>query len=489
MRSTLWIIRKDISSTMLLVFSLSALCIQPARAQSQDRNQEIQQLKDKLQQLDQTMGEVKAEIDALERQGQQHPAEAKKTPAPPQPQVAVPSEAIVAQPQADAVPLEGEITEAKDSLNIYGFAMLDSGYDFGQVDPNWFDVLRPTKLPSFYNEFAPSGNVYAGVRQTRFGVKSSAPTPLGDLKTVFEFELFGTGVDAGQTTFRLRHAYGELGSIGAGQTWSPFMDIDVFPNTVEYWGPNGMVFFRNVQVRWMPIRGERNSVTIALERPGASGDQGIYADRIELSNIKPRFNFPDLSGNIRINRDWGHLQFASIVRKIGWVDTSGNPINLGGSVVGWGVNLSSNLKVSKTNLAKLEISYGDGIENYMNDAPVDVGIGRTSPNSLVPIKGVALPVLGLVAFLDHTWGERFTSSGGFSMVNIANSGGQLPSDFHRGYYSVGNLLYHPTPKVTMGGEFQWGQRVNFSDGFHSNDYRMQFSFKYDWDKSFKFPGL
>ena len=32
------------------------------------------------------------------------------------------------------------------------------------------------------------------------------------------------------------------------------MDIDVFPNSVEYWGPNGMVFFRNVQVRYMPIR-------------------------------------------------------------------------------------------------------------------------------------------------------------------------------------------------------------------------------------------
>ena len=74
------------------------------------------------------------------------------------------------------------------------------------------------------------------------------PTDVGELKTQFEFELFGVGVDAGQTTFRLRHAYGELGQFGAGQTWSPFMDIDVFPNSIEYWGPNGMVFFRNVQV-------------------------------------------------------------------------------------------------------------------------------------------------------------------------------------------------------------------------------------------------
>ena len=34
------------------------------------------------------------------------------------------------------------------------------------------------------------------------------------------------------------------------------MDPDVFPNSLEYRGPSGMVFFRNVQVRWMPLRGD-----------------------------------------------------------------------------------------------------------------------------------------------------------------------------------------------------------------------------------------
>ena len=116
--------------------------------------------------------------------------------------------------------------------------------------------MRPTKLPAFKDEFGPDGSVFFSVRQTRFGVKTSNPTSLGDLKTWFEFELFGTGVDQGQTTFRLRQAYGELGKFGAGQTWSPFMDIDVFPNSLEYWGPNGMVFFRNIQFRWMPIKGD-----------------------------------------------------------------------------------------------------------------------------------------------------------------------------------------------------------------------------------------
>jgi DcaP outer membrane protein len=489
MRSNIRITQTKVISTALLLFALSAICIQPARSQTQDgRKQDIQQLKNELQQLDQKMNEIKGELGALEG-ATQSAAQTQTAPSQPEPTVAIPSEAIIAQPQAGTVPLEGEITERVNSINFYGFVMLDSGYDFRQEDPNWFDVVRPTKLPSFHNEFAPSGNVYAGVRQTRFGVKSSTPTPFGDLNTIFEFELFGTGVDAGQTTLRLRHAYGELGQFGAGQTWSPFMDIDIWPNIVEYWGPNGMAFYRNVQVRWMPVRSKRGSVTIALERPGASADQGIYADRIELKNIRPRFNFPDLSGNARIVRNWGYVQTAGIVRKIGWVDTSGNPVNLGGSVVGWGVDLTSNLNLSKKNVAKLGLVYGNGIENYMNDAPVDVGIQNNPPGSRLPIKGVALPVLGVVAFLDHTWSEHFTSSVGYSLVDIQNSDGQLPSAYHQGDYAIGNLLYHPVPRVTMGGEFQFGRRVNFGDGFNANDYRMQFSFKFDWDKSFTPPTL
>src|SRR5512139_4014621 len=176
----------------------------------------------------------------------------------------------------------------KKSLEIYGFVMTDAGYNFNQIHPDWYDVVRPTKLPAYEGQYGTDGNAYFSVRQTRFGVKGYHNTPLGELKTHFEFEMFGTGVDAGQTTIRLRHAYGELGKFGAGQYWSPFMDIDVFPNTLEYWGPAGMVFFRNIQIRYMPIQGDTR-LTFALERPGASADGGVYSDRIELSGVKGRF--------------------------------------------------------------------------------------------------------------------------------------------------------------------------------------------------------
>ncbi len=212
----------------------------------------------------------------------------------------------------------------QQSLEVYGFVMTDMGYNFNQIHPDWFDVVRPTKLPSFKDEYGTDGNTYFSVRQTRLGVKGYTNTPLGQLKTIFEFEMFGTGVDAGQTTIRLRHAYGELGKIGVGQYWSPFMDIDVFPNTVEYWGPSGMAFFRNVQIRYMPIQGDTR-LTFALERPGASADQGIYADRIALENIRPRFQLPDLSAEFRLGKKWGYVELAGIVRKIAWEDQNNNP--------------------------------------------------------------------------------------------------------------------------------------------------------------------
>lgn len=366
------------------------------------------------------------------------------------------------------------------SLEIYGFIMTDIGYDFNQIDPNWFDVIRTTKLPSFKNEFGTDGNAYFSVRQTRFGVKGKHQTSLGELFTQFEFEMFGTGVDAGQTTLRLRHAYAELGPIGAGQYWSPFMDIDVFPNTLEYWGPPGMVFFRNVQFRYMPIKGE-SRLTIALERPGASADQGIYDDRIELDNVKGRFKLPDLSAEYRYGRPWGYIELAGMLRKIEWVDLGNNPnLDLSGDAVGWGLNLSTNLKLGKNSVFRGQVVYGEGIQNYMNDAPADIGIKRNPGVPAKPIVGVALPVTGIVAFMDHQWHTKWSSSIGYSSTYISNAEASAPSAFKSGQYAIVNLLYTPVPRAMMGMELQYGKRTNFSDGFSSDILKLQFSFKYNF---------
>ncbi len=365
---------------------------------------------------------------------------------------------------------------SKSSMDIYGFAMLDFGHDFRTINPAWFDTLRISKLPSFNNEFGENNNTFAGVRQTRFGVKTSTtPTKLGDLKTIFEWELFGVGVDEGQTTFRLRHAYGELEKFGAGQYWSVFTDPDIFPNILEYWGPTGIVWYRNVQFRWMPVRGDTH-VTIGIERPGGTGDGGIYANRIEISAIQPRFPLPDVTGEVTFGKKWGYFRAAGLIRRITWDDLLNDQFDLSGDATGWGVNLTSGIKI-KRDVLKLSAVYGEGIENYMNDSPVDIGAETNFGDPARPVIGKALPVLGLTAFLDHVWDDKWTTSFGYSRQDVDNSNAQAANAFHDGEYAIANLLYTPVPNALIGGEMQWGRRKNH-DGFKSDGLKFQFSVRY-----------
>jgi hypothetical protein len=363
-------------------------------------------------------------------------------------------------------------------LQVYGFAMLDLIYDFNQVDPNWFDMLRPSKLPAFADQFGEDGNFWASVRPSRLGVRSWLPTGLGEIRTQFEIDLLGVGPDAGQTTFHLRHAWGELGPFLAGQTWSPFMDPDIFPNYLEFWGPNGMVFYRNVQLRWTPIRGV-HGLALAIERPGATGDSGEFADRIELRNIRSRFPYPDFSAQYRYEESWGHVQFSGLVRYIGWTDSLEDAFDLSGHKIGWGLNLASVWKASEAVTLKLEATYGRGIATYMRDAPTDIGAARNA-DPVRPVVGKALPIFGMVAFCEIPWSERFRTAIGYSRLDVDNSDGQLPSAFKSGQYGVVDLLFDPIKNVMTGLELQWGRRENFSDGFSVSDLRLQFSAKYSF---------
>jgi hypothetical protein len=176
------------SASLIAVLFISVICVQSAQAQSPDtRAQDIQQLKDKLQQLEQMMGEVKGKITVLEGQPGTPSSEASSGESKNGPNDTLVSAvtSFDASPTAHSsgaavgVPSLGKQADQKkpgseSTLDIYGFAMTDAGYNFGAIDPAWFDVVRPTKLPAFANEFGPNGQAFFSVRQTRFGVMRGA---------------------------------------------------------------------------------------------------------------------------------------------------------------------------------------------------------------------------------------------------------------------------------------------------------------------------
>jgi hypothetical protein len=101
---------------------------------------------------------------------------------------------------------------------------------------------------------------------------------LGDVKYKFEFDLFGVGADVGQTTIRFRHIYGEWGMLLAGQTNTVFMDLDVFPNTIDYWDPPEWSCTAMFKIRLTRYRMDNSHFAIAIERPGNDVDTGTIRE-------------------------------------------------------------------------------------------------------------------------------------------------------------------------------------------------------------------
>ena len=94
---------------------------------------EVDQLKERLQQLEDTVRELKGQINALEEAKAPKVVEATYSTPPTQP--------------AEPAPPKPQDSKGESTFEVYGFAMLDAGYQFKQNDPDWFDVVRPTKLP------------------------------------------------------------------------------------------------------------------------------------------------------------------------------------------------------------------------------------------------------------------------------------------------------------------------------------------------------
>jgi hypothetical protein len=377
------------------------------------------------------------------------------------------------------------------AISVYGFAQIDAIQDFGRVNPNWDATLRPSRIPTVEGQFGSDGQFIASVRQSRFGVKANGMVAGKPYEAKFEFDLFGTGVDEGQTTFRIRHAYGRWGPILAGQTNTLFMDGDIFPNVVDYWGPAGMVFVRTPQIRFTFVDGDGLTAAVALEHPSDDIDPGqIRLVSPEVADgLRANEELPDLTAAVRYGGEWGHVRLAGIARKVGYdtVGTVGNEPQ--GSEFGWGLNLTGSVKAGFATF-RAGVVYGEGIATYMNDGGMDLApaaaLGPVPPIFPPPpisgtlISAEAVPLLGLSAYADLQWNAELSSAIGYSFTEVDNTNFQDPTAFHKGEYASANLLWAPADRVLTGAELLWGRRTD-NDGADGDDIRLQYTFKLSFD--------
>ena len=250
--------------TVVAAASALALC---GGAQAQTTGE----LKGMLDQAMRTIQDLQSRVNALE--AQQLAAQPAAAPAP------AAAGAPVVAPNVAAEP--GTPNADKAHVEFYGQAMLDAIYDADRMNPSWQATLRPSQIPVNCPGdpgCGKDGSYVMSVRQSSLGMRATIPTSLGLVKTDVAFDLFGT--DGGTNIHWLR-LWAELGHWGAGQTDSNFMNLDAFPNTIDYWGPPGMVFLRNPQLRYTQAAGEGMNWAVSLEAPNSVIDTG------KLSQVDP----------------------------------------------------------------------------------------------------------------------------------------------------------------------------------------------------------
>ncbi len=370
-------------------------------------------------------------------------------------------------------------TSRKATFEAYGFAQVDLIEDFQRVRPDWNATLRPSKIPTVEGIYGANGETILSARQARFGVRGSLPAGEYDLAARIEFDFFGLGEgkpDAGgQNTIRLRQAYGSWGPLLGGLTASLFMDDTFWPTIIDYWGPAGMVFYRNVQIRYTPIWGE-HTFAVALERPATDLDSSGGPALPPGIALAPRSLLPDLTAQYRLTQGWGYVQVAGILRWLGY-DTPGAQTQTKGSTIGWGLHASTTLTLIPERLKLLAaVVGGAGISYYMNDATPDLAF----TGSLADPRAQAVPMLGLTAYLDVYWSKLFSSAIGYSAAMMFNRDNlQAPDAFKTGQYASVNFLVTPVRNLMAGPELLWGERID-KGGAYGTDIRLQISVKYSF---------
>jgi len=319
------------------------------------------------------------------------------------------------------------------------------------------------------------------VRASSLDIRGFLPTDAGEVKTRLAFDLWG-GADQNQVRFRLTQAWASFGAFLFGYTDSIFMDGDVFPNVLDFWGPSGMIFVRDPQIRWTPWDANGLKFVVGLEVPSAAIDEGKAADFATCTASLPfpcfappldvleKPRYPDITGHVRAEGPWGHVQLAGVARWVTFDTPTGIGGNPSGTVFGYGGNLTALIKTFGDDSIKGQIAYGKAIATYSNDCCFDLAPSAAMP----PAHATALPLLDWFIYYDHWWSKQWSSSIGFSQNLQTNSPGQFDDQQHIGYYASVNLLYYPMQNVTLGIEGLWGERVDIS-GAKGQDERVQFS--------------
>jgi hypothetical protein len=434
----------------MLVFILALTMNMPAFAS------ELDELKAMLRQLQQR-------IEALENQQKLQAAKPQTTEPAKPPQTAESAKPVIAGSMPGSFIIPGTDT----SLKIYGNARVDATYDFASRsndirNNDWASAVFAQPLNTNSANLQRKEQFYATARASRLGILTSTPSKLGDLEIKLEADFNAPNDYMGEsgsngTQFRLRHAYGQWGNLLVGQTWSNFIDLRSYPETVDFNPTGDVTLIRQTQLRYtLPVGS--SSLAFSVENPESLS----YLPPSQTLSNGGRNDFdrvPDFVVNWTLNGDKAHVSARAVTMEYR------NDLH---SKRGYALGLGGSSRLGEGTLVA-GIQGGRGIGRYMFNSimqgATDVGTDLRLWDAMGWHIGYTLP-----------WSSSLRSN--FIASQTYFGADKISNTFLRSKWlgvadefvpnkridqASANILWSITKKVETGIEYSWGRRITFSD--------------------------
>jgi hypothetical protein len=300
--------------------------------------------------------------------------------------------------------------------------------------------------------------------------KTSTPTSWGDLVTYVEGDFYGADGNesvSNSNGLRLRHAYGSLGPLLGGQTWTNFMYVPALPETVDFGGPVGQIFDRQAQIRWTQPFDATGSVasgrwSIAVENPESvvtvPGGANFRADDDR---------FPDITGQIQFDTSRGRIAVSGLLRQIRADSKAPAVVD---QAWGGALSVAGVMPTIGKDDVRFTASAGNAIGRYSNGFFPDGVVGSDGQTRLPK-------QWGWYAAYRHFWNDTLRSNVVLSGASESNPAG-APASTNRSTQSAHvNLIWTPVANTDLGVEYILASRKT-EDGLSGHLNRLQASAKY-----------
>ena len=336
----------------------------------------------------------------------------------------------------------------KFSLALGGSVSLRTSYDFKGAMGN-IDFI-PYDIPMTQG-YANKQRVMMDASTSRIFMKAIINNRMLGRITIFTDMDFRGGAEFSYIP-RLRSAYINVGGFTLGRDVTTFCDLEAAPRTVDFQGPNAYNYNFTEMIRYEhSFLRDHLTIGAAAEVPKVNATYGEH-----FAPIYQRV--PDFIAYVQYA--WGenresHLRATGVIRDM-YLHNNTSKENT--TRVGWGVQLSGHIAITRWVDIYMNGVYGKGITPYIQDltgSPYDLAYNPKNATHLG-----TLPMWGWQAAAQvNIIPGKFWVAGGYSDVRLEKDDGFLsPGQYHKGNYIFANAFYNLTSNFTLALEYLHGSR-------------------------------